>query len=388
MTAPIPLLDLATLHRPLMPAFEAAFHEIVQNSSFIGGKYVQAFEEAFARMCGTKGCVGVANGTDALMLALKVLGVGAGDTVLVPALTFIATAEAVTMIGATPHFVDVDPVTYTMDPVCLEAAIRKTDRVKAVIPVHLYGQAATMDGLLRVAGAYGLKVIEDCAQAHGATYKGQVIGSFGDLAAFSFYPTKNLGAIGDAGAIVGSNDVWLGHARSLGNHGRITQNVHGEPGINSRLDALQAAVLGIKLPYLRDWNGARSRVAGWYTARFAEVAQRYPNIVLPAVGSDRDHVYHQYVIQVPKRDMAVQSLAAKGVSTGVHYSLPLHLQAAYSALGYRVGDFPVAERVASRCVSLPMDPSLTESQVDRVVAAVVAHLEACTGGAAVMTRAS
>jgi dTDP-4-amino-4,6-dideoxygalactose transaminase len=355
----IPMLDLTRLHKPLLHDFKKAFTEIMQTSQFIGGRYLADFETAFAKFCGVAGCVGVANGTDALMLCLRVLGIKSGDVVIVPALTFIATAEAVTLLGATPRFVDIDPLTYTMDPMALAKV--DTQGVKAVIPVHLYGQPVDMDPILDLARKHHWAVVEDCAQAHGATYRGKSIGSFGDLAAFSFYPGKNLGALGDAGAIVGDDVEKLAIVRRLANHGRLSQYEHLEPGINSRLDALQAAALLLKLPYLQEWNARRVKNAELYEKYLAPA-----DLVLPHVGFHRTHVFHQYTVQVKNRQLLTGILADANIGYGTNYRIPLHLQPAYAFLGYQKGDFPVSEQLAERGLNLPLDPTATEEQIRRV----------------------
>lgn len=374
MTEPIPFLDLPRQHQVIAGELLPAIAEAVSHAAFIGGARVDEFEGAFADFCGVKGTVGVANGTDALMLALRVLGVGPGDEVVLPAFTFIATAEAVTMLGARPRLADVDPATYTLTAEAAREA--GNGQVKAMIPVHLYGQAADMDSLLRLAQERGWKVVEDAAQAHGARYelagKAAPVGSLGHLGAFSFYPGKNLGAMGDGGAVVGNDVELLDRVRRIANHGRATKHEHGEPGVNSRLDALHAIALGLKLRHLSDWNAARARVAALYTDRLAGVK----DLVTPSVGAGRTHVYHLYVVRVPERDQLLAALRTAGIGCGVHYPLPLHLQPAYQQLGYGRGDFPVAEKVAAECVSLPMFPELSESQVDRVADAVRTHLQA------------
>lgn len=360
----IPFLDLPRQHLPLLEEVSAAISGLIAEGRFIGGAPVAEFERAFAELCDRPHCVGVGNGTDALMLALRALGVGKGDVVILPAHTFIATAEAATMLGATPRFVDIDPVTYTMDPEKLSAANR--DGVKAVVPVHLYGQAAEMDRIAEIAAANGWKVLEDAAQAHGATYKGKPVGSLGDLAGFSFYPGKNLGAFGDAGAVVGADAGLADRLRRIADHGRKTKQEHGEPGVNSRLDSIQAAVLAIKLRHLSGWNDARARVAAWYDERLAGI----DGLVLPKVGPNRKHVYHLYVVQAPEREPLMNALRAEGIGCGIHYAVPLHLQPAYADLGHGRGDFPVAEQVTGSCVSLPMFPGMTEEQVDTVSAVI------------------
>ncbi len=370
MDQQIPFLDLPRQHAPLAERLTAAFSAAVASAGFVGGKALQEFEAAFATFCGTTDCVGVGNGTDALMLALRCAGVGAGDVVVVPAHTFIATAEAVSMLGATPRLVDCDPQTYTLSAAALAAV--DPAGVKAVVPVHLYGQTADMAEISATAKARGWSVIEDCAQAHGARYRGAPAGSLGDLAAFSFYPGKNLGALGDGGAVVGPKGAAMDRLRSVANHGRLTKYEHAEPGVNSRLDTIQATALGIKLPHLNDWNAKRAVVAGWYGQRLAGVA----GIVVPQVGAERTHVYHLYVLQVPERDRLGAAFDAARIGFGFHYPLPLHLQPAYRHLGHAAGDFPHSERIANTCFSLPMFPELTESQVDRVCKVVIDHATA------------
>ena len=369
MSKPIPFLDLPTQHRPLIEDLVSMFREAVTNAAFIGGTAVQQFEESFARFCEVDHCLGVANGTDALMLALRAYGVGPGDKVVVPAHTFIATAEAVTMLGAEPVLVDVTPDTYTLDPAALESLA--DPRIKAVMPVHIYGQVADMDPILATAKAKGWKVIEDAAQAHGATYHGRPAGSMGDVGCFSFYPGKNLGALGDGGALVTRDESTLEQARMVANHGRMTKTLHGVPGVNSRLDALHAGALSIKLDHLQSWNAARAQVAAWYTERL----EGLNGIIAPKTASDRSHVFHLYVVQVANRDELRERLSDAGIASGLHYPVPIHLHPAYEGLGHKVGDFPHAERVAADGVSLPMYPELTEEQVDRVVDVIRNHLE-------------
>ncbi len=369
MTDVVPFVDLPRQHRALAGPLADMFASHCASAAFIGGEAVAAFERDFATFCEAQACAGVANGTDAIMLALRALGVGAGDVVVVPAHTFIATAEAVVMLGATPRFTDVDPVTYNMSVATLAAV--DPSGVKAVIPVHLYGQAAEIEEIVTFAAARGWMVVEDCAQAHGARYRGRAVGTFGALSAFSFYPGKNLGALGDAGAVLGRGEV-LQRVRTFANHGRGAHTDHIESGINSRLDAIQAAALSVKLPHLSSWNAARAHVAAWYDERLSKIA----GVVVPKVGPERTHVYHLYVVQVKERDRLRASLADAGIQTGLHYAGPLHLQPAYRHLGHGRGDFANAERIADHCVSLPMFPELSEAQVERVTRAIAAHLEA------------
>ncbi len=370
MSEPVPFIDLSRPHQALASELAAGFAQAVQSNGFIGGARVEAFEADFAKLCGADKCIGVANGTDALFIGLKALGVGPGDVVLVPSFTFVATAEAVSVLGATPRFVEVDPKTYTITADALAKA--DTAGVKAVIPVHLFGQCADMQPIMALAKQHGWKVLEDSAQAHGATDHGKVAGSLGDLASFSFYPTKNLGAIGDAGAITGPAGDVIERARRLANHGRLGQYEHAEPGFNSRLDSIQAMALGLKLRHLGDWNGQRAAVAAMYDERLKGVA----GIETPAVRNGASHVYHLYVVQVEEREQLKKALAAEKIGHGVHYGLPLHLQPAYAGSGQGKGALPVTERVAERVLSLPMFPELSEAQVDRVVRVVRAHARA------------
>lgn len=370
MSEPIPFLDLPRQHQHVSAALTEAFAKAVSTAGFIGGKWVDELEAAFAKFCGAEECVGVANGTDALMLALKAMGVGPGDVVAVPTYTFIATAEAATMLGATPRFVDCDPDTYTMSPESLEAM--DETNVKAVVPVHLYGQPADMNEINAIAKKHGWSVLEDAAQAHGATYHGKPVGSWGDMAGFSFYPGKNLGAIGDAGGVVGPKGEQMARLRRYANHGRLTKYEHAESGVNSRLDALQAAALAIKLPHLNDWNAGRARVAAMYDERLKDVK----GLKTPVVGANRTHVYHLYVLQVPERDRLAKAFDANKVGWGMHYPLSLHMQPAYAHLGYGEGAFPASEQVARTCFSLPMFPELTEAQVERVCKLVTEHMSA------------
>ncbi|MEZ0311437.1 MAG: DegT/DnrJ/EryC1/StrS family aminotransferase [Myxococcota bacterium] len=368
-TEPVPFLDLSRPHQALAASLADGFAEAVRTTGFIGGPRVETFEADFARFCGAEKCIGVANGTDALFIALKALGVGPGDVVLVPSFTFVATAEAVSILGATPRFVEVDPHTFTITADTLAKA--DATNVKAVIPVHLFGQCADMQPIMTLAKKHGWRVLEDAAQAHGATDQGRAAGALGDLAAFSFYPTKNLGAIGDAGAITGPSGETLERARRLANHGRLGRYEHAEPGFNSRLDSIQAMALSLKLRHLNDWNARRGAIAAMYDERLKEAG-----VITPSVRNSASHVYHLYVIQVEQRERLQKALDADRIGHGVHYGLPLHLQPAYAGSGQGKGALPITERVAERVLSLPMFPELSESQVDRVVRVVRAHARA------------
>ena len=332
------------------------------------GPAVRRFEEAFATFCGVQQCIGVSNGTAALELALRALDVAPGDEVITVSHTFIATAEAISNVGAKPVFVDIDPATYTMDAQAVAAAITPATRV--LLPVHLYGQPAQMHELNQVATAHGLAVIEDAAQAHGATWQGAPAGSLATVACFSFYPGKNLGAYGDAGAVTTNDEAIAERVRLLRNHGRRSKYIHDVVGTNERIDTLQAAILDAKLPYLAGWTAARQRLAARYNDLLAEC-----EMVLPVVANEATSAWHLYVIRAPRRDALLTYLKAQGIEAGIHYPVPLHLQPAYANLGYRQGDFPVTEAVADSCLSLPLYPEMTNSQQEYVVEQIHAFLE-------------
>ncbi len=360
----IPFLDLKAPYAELQTDLDAAYHRVAERGWFVLGQEVEAFENEFAAYCGAAHCIGVANGLDALHLILRALGVGPGDEVIVPSNTYVATWLAVSQTGATPVPVEPDARTYNLDPARIEAAI--TPRTKAVLPVHLYGQAAEMDRIAAVAAAHGLKVVEDAAQAHGARCGGRAAGALGDAAGFSFYPGKNLGALGDAGAVV-TNDAALADAvRVLRNYGSRTKYYNETMGYNSRLDELQAALLRVKLPKLDEWNERRKRVAARYLAGLAGVA----DVVLPAAAAQTEPVWHLFVIRHPQRDLLAEHLKSHGVGTLIHYPLPPHLQQAYAQLDFGPGDFPLAERMAREVLSLPMGPHVPDADADRVIAAV------------------
>jgi dTDP-4-amino-4,6-dideoxygalactose transaminase len=331
---------------------------VLRESAFVKGRFVREFEEAFAAYCETRFCLGVANGTDALALALRAAGVGQGHTVVTAPFTFAATVEAIYHVGARPAFVDIDPRTYTIDPTALEALLSRCGLVKAVLPVHLFGQPANMDQIQNLAARDGAVVIEDACQAHGARWKGKRVGSFGALACFSFYPTKNLGGIGDGGAIVTDDAELTQKARLLSDHGQTRKYEHAFVGWNSRLDGMQAAALTVKLKRLDEWNARRRRLAAMYRQLLKDTS-----VLLPVEDADAFHVYHLFVIRTPRRDALAEFLQQRGVATALHYPQPLHLQPAFSHLGYRLGDFPSAEVCARECLSLPLHPHLTEEQV-------------------------
>jgi dTDP-4-amino-4,6-dideoxygalactose transaminase len=360
----IPLLDLRAQYESIKPEIDAAIAATLSQMAFVMGPAVREFEKAFATFLGSRHVVGCANGTDALQLVLRSLEIGPGDEVITVPNTFIATAEAISMAGARPVFVDVDPKTALIDIAAVEAAL--TPRTRAIIPVHLYGQAADIDALARIAQPRGVALVEDSAQAHGARLRGRRVGSIGNAGTFSFYPGKNLGAYGDGGAIAIGDDALAQRCAMLRDHGRKDKYLHEVPGFNSRLDTLQASVLSIKLKYLDAWNAARRRVAAWYQARLARIDEL--EMLQPA--ADTEVVWHQFVIYHPRRDILRDRLAEVGIATGIHYPVPIHLQPAYSSMRLGQGAFPVAEQQATRCLSLPMYPELTEADIDRIADAL------------------
>ena len=359
----VPFVDLKAQYRSIRSEVEAAIHDVIETSSFVLGPAVERFESEFAEFLGVDHVIGINSGTAALQLALLAIGVGPGDEVIVPAHTFVATAAAVSHAGARPVLVDVLARTGNLDPTLLERAI--TPRTRAILPVHLYGQPADLDPILEFAEPRGIAVIEDACQAHGALYRGLPVGTFGIASCFSFYPGKNLGAYGEAGAVATDDPSIAARIRRLRNHGERERYQHVEIGYNARMEGIQGAVLSVKLRHLDDWNDARRARASEYSAALAEC-----ELELPGVEPDRDHVYHLYVVRTEDRDGLRQHLAEHGIQTGLHYPVPVHLQEAYRGLGYRQGDFPVAERWAARCLSLPMYAELTKTQLDQVVEGV------------------
>lgn len=362
---PIPLVDLSAQYAAIGAEIDAAIARVVASTEFIMGPDVAAFEAEFAEFCGAQACVGVGSGTAALELTLRALEIGPGDEVITSSHTFIATAEAISAVGARPVFADIDPVTYTLDPAAVAAAV--TPRTRAVIPVHLYGQPADMDGIGAVARRYGLAVVEDAAQAHGATWHGRPVGTLGDAACFSFYPGKNLGAYGDAGAVTTNSAPVAERVRLLRNHGRRDKYVHDVVGYGHRLDTLQAAILRAKLPHLPAWTAARRRLAATYTELLADI-----DVVLPQVAAPAASAWHLYVVTTPARDAVLARLKQHGIGAGVHYPVPLHLQPAYAHLGYGKGDLPITERVADSCLSLPLYPEMSRAQQERVAEVLAA----------------
>jgi dTDP-4-amino-4,6-dideoxygalactose transaminase len=362
----VPAADLRAQHEGLRDELIDAFRRVLDSSGFVNGPEVAAFEHDFAAYCEVAHAIGVANGTDALMLALRALDIGAGDMVAVPAFTFAATAEAVYHVGARPLLVDIDPLTFTLDPEALQRAARAQPNVRAIIPVHLYGQPAAMDDIRAIAGALGAVVIEDAAQAHGARDRGRRTGGLGAAGCFSFYPTKNLGALGDGGAVTTNDPRLAARITQLRDHGQDGKYVHAVVGFNSRLDGIQAAALRIKLRHVDRWNARRQALAAVYRNALRDL----PGIALPVVAAGREHVYHLFVVRCRERDRLRAHLDAAGISTGLHYPLPLHLQAAFADLGHRRGDFPVAEAAACEVLALPLYPELSEETVAGVCAVI------------------
>ncbi|PYX52275.1 MAG: erythromycin biosynthesis sensory transduction protein eryC1 [Acidobacteria bacterium] len=396
-TTEIPFLDLVTVHRELREELRSAFEVTLDTAGFVGGTVVEEFERDFAEFCESRFCVGVASGTDALRFALIAAGVQRGDIAVTTPLTFIATTEAISQAGARPEFVDIDERTYTMDPESLRAYLetdctrelttgrmickRTGSPVTTIIPVHLYGQMADMDPILELAARYGLTVVEDACQAHGAEYfskregRWRKAGSMGRAAAFSFYPGKNLGACGEAGAVTTDDARVARRCQMLRDHGQSRKYFHDFEGYNGRLDAIQAGLLLVKLRHLAKWNEQRRERAREYGELFADAGE---TVVRPHVPLWSRPVYHLYVVRIAEREPIQKALAAAGIATGVHYPIPIHLAKAYETLGFSPGDFPVAEHAASQVLSLPMFPSLSPGQQERVVIRVVESINATT----------
>lgn len=363
----IPFVDLKAQYNSIKDEIDETIQNVFNNTSFIMGEELKNFEVEFARFCDVKYAIGVANGSDALILALRACGIGKGDEVITVPHTFISTAEAISNVGGKVVFVDIDPKTYTIDVSKIEEKIN--ERTKAIIPVHLYGQPADMDPIMRLAKEYNLKVIEDAAQAHEAEYKGKKVGSIGDVGCFSFYPGKNLGAYGDAGIVVTDNEEIAEKVKLLRNHGRITKKYEHEiEGYSSRLDNLQAAILRVKLRHLNKWNESRRKNAKKYN----ELLNNIGGITTPYEADYAKHVYHLYVIRVEKerRDKLREELRSEGIATGIHYPIPLHLQLAYNYLGYKRGDFPITEKRSQEILSLPMFAELKEKQIIKIVESI------------------
>lgn len=359
MIRKIPFLSLAAIHEESKAEMMRAFEDVYENNSFILGEQVKKFEQAYADFNTTKFCIGVGNGLDALTISLRTLGIGPEDEVIVPSNTFIATLLAIACVGARPVLVEPRPDTYNIDPARIEAAV--TSRTKAIMPVHLYGQACEMDQIAALAKKHGLFIIEDNAQSQGATYKGKLTGSFGDMNGTSFYPGKNLGALGDAGAITTNDPALYEKAQSYRNYGSHKKYFNEVKGYNSRLDELQAAFLSVKLKRLNNWNRERNKIADHYSDKIKNSA-----VILPKLAEGATSVYHLYVIRTKKRDELQSYLAEKGIGTVIHYPVPPHLQLAFKELGFSKGDFPIAEEIAETCLSLPVYPGLTEEEIEYI----------------------
>lgn len=362
--SPVPQFDLAAQFAVIGDEVRDAVERVLSSHQFILGREGAALEEEIAQLCGVAHGVGVGSGTDALVLALRSCGVGVGDEVILPPFTFVATGSAVSALGAKPVFADIHPNTYNIDPAQLER--RVTPRTRAIVVVHLYGLSADMDPIMEFARKKNIPVVEDAAQAVGAGYKGRRTGALGDVACFSFYPTKNLGACGDAGMIVTNSAQRAAHLRILRNHGQTEKYVSSEPGWNGRLDEIQAAILRVKLRHLAAWQRARQGHAAEYTRHFSQI----PGIMPPLIPEGYEHVFHQYTVRVEERDRLQQVLAEKKIGSAVYYPVPLHLQPLYASLGYKSGDFPHAEHAAQEVLSLPMYPELRPAQLTRVAEAV------------------
>ncbi len=358
----IPLVDLKAQYSTIKADIDLALKNILEQTAFIGGSALSQFEQNFAKACNRRYCVGLSSGTSAVKLALQAAGVGLGDEVITTPHTFIATAEAISELGATPVFVDILEDTMTIDPVLVQKAI--TPKTKAIVPVHLYGQSADLKQIMSIAQKHSLVVVEDAAQSHLAAHEGTII-PYGGIGAFSFYPGKNLGAYGDAGAVVTDDAAIAETVRKLANHGRAKgqKYMHELIGFNHRMDGLQAAVLNVKLKHLETWTQKRIHLAGMYD----QLLQGIPQVLSPRVQASNRHVYHLYVIQAEQRDVLLEHLHTNGIEAGIHYPIPLHLQPPYHHLGYEKGTFPVAERVADNILSLPLYPELNPAQVEFIV---------------------
>jgi len=356
----VPFLDLKTQYTSIREKIHAAVSDVMDSCAFAGGPFVERFENDFAEFCRTREAIGVGNGTEAIWLALLALGIGPGDEVITVPNTFIATAEAISFCGAIPVFVDIDEITYNMDPELLEGAI--TPRTKAIIPVHIYGQMADMDPIMRIADKHNLYVVEDACQAHGAEYKGKRAGSIGDAGCFSFYPGKNLGAFGEAGAIVTSNSMLAQKIRYMRDHGQSRKYYHTAIGWNARMDGIQASILSVKLEYLPEWNELRRNHARMYN----EILAGTDGIVTPVESENCRHIYHLYAIRSRDRDYLIDTLKQQDIHCAIHYPMPIHMQEAYRNLGLERGIYPVSEAVATELVSLPMFPELTPPMIETV----------------------
>jgi dTDP-4-amino-4,6-dideoxygalactose transaminase len=354
----VPFVNLDAQYESLQSEIDSAIQSVVDDTAFVRGDYVRQFEQAYANDYGVNHCIGVANGTDAIYVVLRMLGIGSGDEVITVANSWISTSETVSQTGATPVFVDIEPDYFNIDPSLIEEKI--TERTKAIIPVHLFGQPAAMDRIMKIADRHDLYVIEDCAQAHFSTYDDRRVGTYGIAGTFSFYPAKNLGAYGDAGAIITNDDELARRCRMFTNHGSLEKHDHKMEGINSRLDGLQAAILSVKLDHIHDWNDARQKHARKYNELLGEVDE----IVTPSVRPKASHVFHLYVVRVNRRDELQEALEKRGISTSIHYPTPLPFLEAYDYLGHEPQEFPIAYEYQDQILSLPMYPELTDEMIE------------------------
>ena len=363
MDQKVPYIDLAAQIRPIRAEIDAALAKAIDNCTFCLGPDVAKFEQEFAAYCGSKHCLAMNSGTSALHIAMLLLNVGPGDEVITTPYTFAATSWCISYVGATPVYVDIDEATFNLNPTLIEQAI--TPRTKAILPVHLYGHPFVVDAIIAVARKHNLPVVEDAAQAHGATYRGKVVGTFGAISCFSFYPAKNLGAFGEGGALVTNDDEFAARARALREHGSRVRYHHDEVGFNYRMEGLQGAVLGVELKHLPAWTEARRRIAH----RYHELLKGTP-LKLPLEADYASSAWHLYTVRSPRREELKKHLDANGVGNAIHYPMPLHLQKCYASLGYKAGDFPVAEQACREVLCLPMFPAMTDAQQQRVAAVI------------------
>ncbi len=361
----IPFVDLKSQYHSVKQEIDTAIKNVIDESAFVRGSHVKSFEKDYKTLFGVEHCISCGNGTDALYISLKALGIGPGDEVITTALSWIASSEVITQCGAKVVFADIEADYYTIDPLDIERKITKN--TKAIIPVHLHGQAANMQAIMSIAEQYNLYVIEDCAQAHLGKYRGETLGTFGIAGTFSFYPSKNLGAFGDAGAIISNDEAFAIKARMFANHGAIEKPDHVLEGINSRMDGIQAAVLSVKLNYLKKWNQQRKRVADSYTQFLSQV----PDILPPKIRSDSQHVFHLYVVQTNERDQLRSYLSDEGIDTSIHYPIALPFLGAYDYLKHCPSDFPVAFSVTQNILSLPMYPELATNQLEKILDTII-----------------
>lgn len=360
----VPFVDLQAQYKSIKDEIDSAIATVIGETAFIGGKNVNDFERSFAELYEVKHCISCANGTDSLYIVMKMLGIGTGDEVITPANTWISASETISQTGATPVFVDIDPSYHTLDESLLTNKI--TSRTRAIIPVHLHGQMCEMDTILGMASKYNIAVIEDCAQSHFSAYKGKRAGIMGIAGSFSFYPSKNLGAYGDAGCIITNDDALAEQCKRFARHGALVKHLHTIEGINSRMDGLQAAILSAKLPYIMQWTEKRQANAQYYN----KILSSIPQITIPLVRPETNHTYHLYILRAERRDELAEFLKLKGIETSVHYPIPLPFLEAYKYLGHQSGDFPVSHRYSLQILSLPMYPELTEEMMDFVCAAI------------------